>query len=474
MLDKQRHAQPDRLRYFVPDVPEQLEQLILQLLEKDPERRVRNARITGRRLSVMLKALGDEGQGAAAASGDVPAADGRPPADDTPEPPSDENADERPAGATQQSAPFSQEESGGNWNPTVPDGPPLPEESQAQDGLARTVDTPAPSDGPGESADGNGDAPDDSVAPVHQRPSSERRSESQLPQTKRTAAFEGLPVLGGAPSADKTVSADATVDRPKSEFTPVRRRDLDPPVPEESEYQALISPHTWILALSLVLVGVGAWYVLQPPSADTLYERINEATADGTADSLLDAEEDIREFLMRYAEDPRADTLRQYVQEIELHRLERRFERRLRGLGTTERLLPIERDYLEALHYVRIDRERGMDMLQALIDLYGHGADRSGPIGRCVELAQRRLEQIEKSVARSAPNHLEMIGHSLDQAEELAQENPARARQMFEAAIELYGDKHWAAPAVARARAALADLGPADESADRSTTSAPY
>jgi hypothetical protein len=91
-----------------------------------------------------------------------------------------------------------------------------------------------------------------------------------------------------------------------------------------------------------------------------------------------------------------------------------------------------------------------------------------------VELAQRRLEQIKKSVARSAPNHLEMIGHSLDQAEELAQENPARARQMFEAAIELYGDKHWAAPAVARARAALADLGPADESADRSTTSAPY
>lgn len=443
MLEKQRHAQPDRLRYFVPDVPEQLEHLILQLLEKDPDRRVRNARIVGKRLSTILETLGPSGSELPTS----PTPRGEPSAGDV--------AGASNIAATQDVPLANDKPAEGNWDATVPGGPSLLNEA-AEPPLDQTRDATIAPDEPSANADPQSSRPATKTAPSRQQPA--LPVSGDLPETTQTAAFEGLPVAGRPQSADSAEATTGTGDRPGSKFTPVRQHDLDRPEPEDPQYQALISPHTWILALSLAMVGLGVWYVLQPASADTLYERIMETTSDGTTDSLLTAEEDIREFLVRHPEDPRCSTLRDYHREIELHRLERRFERRLRGLGGTERLMPIERAYLEALHYVRIDRERGLAKLQALINLYGHGSDRSGPIGRCVELAQRRIDQVEQSLAKSAPNHLEMIRHSLNQAEMIAEKDPKTARRMWEATIELYGDKPWAAEPVARARRALAAL----------------
>ena len=57
VLHKQRFEQPEPLRTYAADVPEELERILGQLLEKDPARRIPNANLLGRRLDAMLHAL---------------------------------------------------------------------------------------------------------------------------------------------------------------------------------------------------------------------------------------------------------------------------------------------------------------------------------------------------------------------------------------------------------------------------------
>jgi eukaryotic-like serine/threonine-protein kinase len=57
VLHKQRFEQPEPLRTHAADVPEELENIVAQLLEKDPARRIPNASILGRRLEAVLPPL---------------------------------------------------------------------------------------------------------------------------------------------------------------------------------------------------------------------------------------------------------------------------------------------------------------------------------------------------------------------------------------------------------------------------------
>jgi serine/threonine-protein kinase len=69
MLHMQRFDQPEPLRKHVPDAPEELERILAQLLEKDPNQRVPNANILGRRLETMLQDLPATSETAAADPG---------------------------------------------------------------------------------------------------------------------------------------------------------------------------------------------------------------------------------------------------------------------------------------------------------------------------------------------------------------------------------------------------------------------
>jgi hypothetical protein len=57
MLDKQRSAQPEAASRCGADIPRELDEIILQLLAKDPEARIPNAMILARRLEAMVHAL---------------------------------------------------------------------------------------------------------------------------------------------------------------------------------------------------------------------------------------------------------------------------------------------------------------------------------------------------------------------------------------------------------------------------------
>ncbi len=382
-LQKHRFEPPEPVGRLVRDVPDEMDALIVQLLEKDPEKRIANATLVARRLEAMLQAL----------------TRGRPGPEKKLE--GDPEFDLGLAGGPKRSpTPFN-----------------LPETR-----LVQPEPPPSPS------------------------PTSVTRPAEEPPETLATEAFLVYEQEKGAGKTDRVSTG---------RFTAIDKDQLDRPEPEPPVRPAIVSPQTWILAACLLAVGLGAWYLLQPPSADVLYEKIIAITVDKSIDSLLDAETNMQEFLTRYSNDPRAGKLRNYMREIELYRLEKRFERRSKGMASTERLLPIERAYAEAMNLAWLDSERGLAKLQALVDLHKDRTDPTGPEGQCLDLARRQLKRLREQVERFAPESQADLEGRLKRAEELRQNDPETARTIWRGLVEFYKDKPSAAEAVAKARQAL-------------------
>jgi serine/threonine-protein kinase len=388
VLHKQRYDKPEPVGRYAPDCPAELGQIVAQLLEKEPERRITNALILGRRLSAMQHALSLRPE-AAAGEGDAEV------------PPSSPSI----AAGRRQGL--------GELPPTRILESPLYEEDATADALVPPPSEPA-----------------------------------EPPETRATAAFDALPP---APATEAPRPATLAENHSGS-FVAVPKEELDRPVEEHRRPLAsLVSPQTWCLVFALVAVGLITLYFLQPPSADTLYQRIAE-NVDGTASSLSQVEGEIKDFLDRYPDDHRVPQLREYQEEIELYHLERRFERRVHGNAGGERLMPIERAYLEAIRYARIDPERGLMKLQALVDLHGQGSDVTGPPAQCLELARRRIAQIRAELDRAAADLRIMLEHRLDEADALRHTDPNRAHAIYRAIVELYADNPLVAELVERAR----------------------
>jgi hypothetical protein len=209
------------------------------------------------------------------------------------------------------------------------------------------------------------------------------------------------------------------------------------------------------LVLAMLALGGGAWYFLQPPSADWLYARVEAKAQSDDIERLLDAEDDINVFLARHARDPRARKMEDWRAEIELERMQRKLERRARSTVSSESLTPIERAYIDAIRYLRIDQERGRAMLQALVDVYDVNSTGRGPTEQCLELARRQLKTLDDEVQDFAGEGLALLEARLEAADRLAESDREAARRIRAGVAELYGDKLWAAPAVERARKAL-------------------
>ena len=81
-------------------------------------------------------------------------------------------------------------------------------------------------------------------------------------------------------------------------------------------------------------------------------------------------------------------------------------------------------------------------------------ATRPGRPGRCLILARRRLAELRESLAKQATGELAVVEERLDAANALRNRSPQTARAMYQAVVELYAGKPWAAAAVGRARKA--------------------
>jgi len=396
MLDKQRYERPDPVGEHAPDTPLKLQEIIGQLLEKDPARRVPNADVLARRLEEMQRSLS------------LPL-DPQRPLDA--EGPADADCLTRHAGAPPN----------GSSQPATSDLPPT-----------RAISNPVSL---GNSASHGAASQSDPSA------------SGELPDTRATTGPFDEQAVGNGREASKrkvrfTNVADEQIDRTES-----------PPV------AAWISPQTWLLVAALLGIGATAWYLLQDPTPDDLYQQISKQAAGRTAgmadSSLLQVEDDIREFLVLFPEDPRCHELQRLEKEIDLLHLERKFELCARGLAGTESLAPIELDYLEAVNYVRLDPVLGLVKLEALVNLYGREEASAGPTGNYLELARWRLEKLHNQLDERMGQHADMVEDRLNEADRVRDSDPEHAKAIYAAVIELYNNKPWAANAVERAREAL-------------------
>ncbi len=447
-----RTSQPAPVRAFVPDCPEELDRIIRELLAKDPDKRIANALLAGRRLQAMLHALTKH---KLAGSEDV-----------LPTPSGDlidfgvEHGERR---------------------------------GVLVDGEAPTAALPSPPEPPSPSLGPTITA----ASPPGQSPESQPAAfpagtPSMWQPTRETDVFRYLQKESPSPEQAEVGSPSATAEAPKEEaaraeppvatsttqtarrFVEVPPEELDKIEPPPSERQPIFSLQTGILLAALIVLAMTIWYFLQPPTADQLYRRVMAKVGDGTnSEALLSAAPDIEAFLARYPEDVRASAMREYQQEIDLLRLERRFELQSRQKASAHSPIPIERDYLQALRYAHLDPELGIEKLEALLALYDYAptekapGDKSGqassgksrrPVGHtaeCLELARRRLEQLKKQLAPAITNQRDLIAGRLEEADQIEATDPEKADAIRRAVIILYGDKGWARPYVEQAEAAL-------------------
>ncbi len=415
VLHLQRFGKHEPLGPLVPQVPPELETLIDQLLAKEVGQRPANASLVAKRLQSLLQP--PELDATQASSAPLSTEFSLPT-------PSEAHGTLPPdSGCPPRAVTHNAEDLAMCLPPSMQNLPP------AAEPLPPTKATAAFHRGPAEAASRSDEHPGGKQAPGKQPP-----SESRAPSE---AAPEASPE-----------------HRPRgARFVPVDRDELDPP--DTGGVHSPISLQTGLLALSLVAMAALFWYFLQPLSADALYERIAQHTSQHDVRSLADAEDEIREFLLRFPSDSRADWLKKQQEELELDRLERRFERRAAGLIRSERLGPVEQDYLEAIQYSRIDPDVGLTRLQALLDLYEQRAEPSAPLGRCLELARRRHKRLSEQISEQAEPHAALVQQRLDHALSRLPTEPDQALRMCRAIVELYRRKPWAADVVRKAEQVL-------------------
>jgi serine/threonine-protein kinase len=392
MLQLQRFAEPEPIYRLKPAVPRALNDLVLQLLHKDPAKRMPSAMMTSRGLEAVLTVRGIE----PAHESDVRPAD-----------------DDSPAATLLPLAPVVQP---ARVEPNIADAP-----------TALPPLVPSPEGASGSQASANG-----------------------LDSIQATSDFRIAPA---APRpAPAPASGPTYVTR---SFTRVEQDEHKRFDRIEVEKTPWISPQTWGLVAAMLTVGGMAWYWLQPPEVEALYGRISTAAQENKIERLVDAERDINAFLKYYPADRRARELQNYLTEIDLYRLQRRFEVRGKVLAKNEGLSPIERAYIEAIGYVNLDPALGRKKLQALVDLFHDVPDLTKQGRECLLLAQKQLGRLQNLSIEQAKNDRAVIEKRLAQADAIAAENPAEAERIRRAIVELYADEPWADEIVAAARKAL-------------------
>ncbi|MCL2742547.1 MAG: serine/threonine protein kinase [Planctomycetaceae bacterium] len=244
------------------------------------------------------------------------------------------------------------------------------------------------------------------------------------------------------------------------------------------EKRPAISLEIIFASISLILIGVAVWYSIQSIPPDKLYKRITAAlnindeqlVQKQSEDDSIElpkappsVSKDIKDFLELYPNHPKAEQVRFLEDQLALVNKERELERRLQLTGM-QKLIPIERDYLEAVATVKTNPELTVIKLQALLDLYGNESNsssgerqRSRPSrpNQCLEVARQRLRKLENDVSSIIADQKHLLEQRLSEARQLEKTTPEHSAAIYRGLIELYKDRPWAEELVKQARDAL-------------------
>ena len=414
MLQLQRYAEPEPVSRYAADTPKQLDQVIAQLLAKDPADRFPNTQVLARHLQAMVRALSRPTPDGFALATDAAAA----PAEHDELPDSIAIAVTRAEPATP--AP--------RLRPSVIAAAESPPRQLTDDDATLAADEP--------------------MGTLNGRP-----LRAQLAATVGATAV--------APAG--TTSVFTTVEEEHARQQPSR------------SWSAVLAPLVSLVLFIAAIAGFG-YYLTRPYTADTLYEVIASRANSDNANSLREVKAEIAEFIERFPDDERSVELRESAQRIEPEEMPRRLQSQARRKGIVEaELLPVEMLYLSAMDTANSSPQQSIALLESLVALYGSDAagDESATnrtettaserrLG-CVALAKRQIESLREEVAKLEARQLASLQERLVAAAKQSRDQPESARGMYEAIVELHADDAWAAEAVGEARQQLEKMNAADE-----------
>jgi serine/threonine-protein kinase len=293
-------------------------------------------------------------------------------------------------------------------------------------------------------------------AEVHSKPTAVAAEPAVVSSTGAAETLLTAPAVD-SPAVAQAIAAANAAPAPTSRFTTVPQEELGR---LESADASDEGSYGWLkfAAAAAILAGFLflAWRATRPPSADQLraeIERLMEAN-DTTA-----AAAPIADFLERFPDDRRRPEIESYRQELEVARLERIMERRVRTSRIGETMPLLEATYLRAMHTAQSDPALAIDELRSLLAVFATQAESDAADRACLELARKQLERLEQTVQSSAEEYRTSLQNRLREAESLRQSDPEAARAIWQGIIELFESRPWAAAAVAESRTNLQSLG---------------
>ena len=406
MLQLQRFAQPEPVSRYAPDTPKQLEGVIAQLLAKDPADRFPNTAVLARHLQAMVMALTKPAHDSFSLAGD---------GGDSPHlSPGLESSLALAVTQVEHELPRSPSQT-----------PPPPLQSLVDKGNAAEA---AASGAAGNVAE---------TVPADDGVKSQSRSSPPA-----LAAAATSPANGAArPSVFTTVEEDFA-----------RRQQ------EHARSWLSIAAPLVSLALALAALAALGVYLSRPATADDLYAKISGHLDADDVESMRAVEREIADFVTRFPDDPRTPELREYQQRLDLDKMHRQLLRH-RGELANASLLPVEVLYLQAMDAAQSSTEKGIQMLESLVKLYGPSESAAGDdrVKLCVLSAEQQLVQLHHDAAKMNARQLASLRERLEAADRLAAAHPQQAGQIYQAIVDLYKGEPWAESVVTEAQRKLSE-----------------
>lgn len=216
-----------------------------------------------------------------------------------------------------------------------------------------------------------------------------------------------------------------------------------------------------LVLMALIAVGIvlgTLWYIMRPPNADNLHKRIMAAAERPM--TLKAAARQIERFIARFPDDSRIDGVKTLREEIAIQELQHQLEVRARGRKETGSLSPVEVHCNDAFRsYREGDIERAIKIFENIQLMFGSESTQSDiRILRILEIVSRQLPQWREELDSKIMGLQTNLDLYRDRARSLAQEDPHRAREIWQSVIGLYEGRTWAAEYVEEARSELEKL----------------
>ena len=277
------------------------------------------------------------------------------------------------------------------------------------------------------------------VLPIERSFMESETVEAELPRNPPADGAASQETIDREP-APKTQSAPGTASGPRpTRFILVDEEYRQQKNRESSEPLWMVAGRAILLAASLLVVGLGYWWIAQPRTADQLFDRIGRTREQLGADAQIAATSRMREFLQRFPQDPRAERVRQWQMDDELARKLRKLQTRVKRAEPST--LVIEDLLRGALLLQDTQPQQALAKLQAILTLYQDPESLSSSEREYLRLTEYQCDLLQIQLDARADLHRQRLRQWLQQLSGL--EGHAKTK-LAQGILEAYGDEPWA------------------------------